>query len=291
MTRTGKSQRLSQRFAEPYVELHRQDATRHEICDADLVRVSTGLGAVLVRALISPRQQPGSIFVPMHWTNQFAAKARIDIVAPAMVDAVSGQPASKNIAARVERFIAAAYGFAVLADKPAGIDAEYWALAKCNGGWRVEWAFASMRHDWARFAKSLFGDASSQETIAFHDIEAGRCRFACFAGDRLAGALFLASEPVAVSRDWAVEQLASAHSAVRARFAVIAGRPGKGAPDRGPTVCSCFGIGANEIAAAADRGCTTVAAFGKALQAGKNCGSCRAEISHPIDARRPRAAE
>src|SRR6185369_5960583 len=57
------------------------------------------------------------------------------------------------------------------ADKPAGIDAEYWALAKCNGGWRVEWAFASMRHDWARFAKSLFGDASSQETIAFHDIE------------------------------------------------------------------------------------------------------------------------
>jgi bacterioferritin-associated ferredoxin/MFS family permease len=169
--------------------------------------------------------------------------------------------------------------------------AEYWALAKCNGGWRVELAFASMLHDWARFAKSLFGDASSQETIAFHDIEAGRYRFACFAGDRLAGALFLASEPVAVSRDWAAEQLASAHSAVRARFAVIAGRPGKGAPERWQTVCSCFGIGANEIAAAVDRGCTTVAAIGKALQAGTNCGSCRAEISHLIDARRPRAAK
>lgn len=95
MTRTGKSQRLSQRFAKPYVELHPQDATRHEICDADLVRVSTGLGAVLVRALISPRQQPGSIFVPMHWTNQFA-NARIDIVAPAMVDRCPASPPRKT---------------------------------------------------------------------------------------------------------------------------------------------------------------------------------------------------
>ena len=62
MTRTGKSQRLSQHIAEPYVELHPQDAARHDIADADLVRVSSGLGAVLVRALISPRQQPGVDF-------------------------------------------------------------------------------------------------------------------------------------------------------------------------------------------------------------------------------------
>jgi assimilatory nitrate reductase catalytic subunit len=291
MTRTGKSQRLSQHFAEPYVELHPQDASRHDIRDADLVRVSTGLGAVLVRALISARQQPGSIFVPMHWTDQFAAKARIDSLAPALTDAISGQPASKNIAARIERFAATAYGFAVLAKKPSDIDAEYWALAKCSGGWRVELAFASNRADWARFANSLFGDASSAETLAFHDMKAGRYRFACFAGDRLAGAVFLSPEPVAVSRDWAVEQLASAHSVARARFAVIAGRPGKGALDRGATVCSCFGVGANEIVAAVDRGCTTVAAVGKALQAGTNCGSCRAEIRHLIEARLPRAAE
>jgi assimilatory nitrate reductase catalytic subunit len=291
MTRTGKSQRLSQHFAEPYVELHPQDATRHGIADADLVRVSTGLGAVLVRALISPRQQPTSIFVPMHWTDQFAALARIDALAPSLTDPVSGQPASKNIAARVERFMSAAYGFAVVAQKPSAIEAEYWALAKCAGGWRVELAFARKRPDWACFAKSLFGDVASAETLAFHDIEAGRYRFACFAGDRLAGALFLAPEPVAVSRDWAVEQLTSKHSAPRARFAVIAGRPSNSVLDRGATVCSCFGVGANEIAAAVDRGCTTVAAVGNALQAGTNCGSCRAEIGYLIEARRPRAAE
>ncbi len=70
----------------------------------------------------------------------------------------------------------------------------------------------------------------------------------------------------------------------------IAGRPGKGGIDRGATVCACFGVGANEIAAAVARGCTTVAAVGEALQAGTNCGSCRAEIRTIIDAQRSAAA-
>ena len=118
MTRTGKSPRLSQHLAEPFVEIHPHDAALHHIGDADLVRVSTGLGEVLVRALVSPRQQAGSIFAPMHWNDQFAARARVDALVPAVTDPISGQPASKNIAARVERFVAAAYGFAVLRRKP-----------------------------------------------------------------------------------------------------------------------------------------------------------------------------
>ncbi len=290
MTSTGRSQRLSQHFAEPFVEIHPEDAARHQIGDADLVRISTGLGTVLVRALISPRQQTGSIFVPMHWSDQFAAKARVDALVPAVTDAVSGQPASKNIAARIERFVAATYGFGVLGRKPADIDAEYWALAKCAGGWRIELGFASASRDWPAFVASLFGTSRS-ETIAYHDVEAGRYRFASYDGNRLVGALFLASEPVAVSRSWAVEQLAQTHSNQRARFSVIAGRPGNGALDRGATVCSCFGVGANEIAAAVARGCATVAAVGNAVQAGTNCGSCRAEIRNIIEAQDARVAE
>jgi len=76
MTRTGKSARLSQHYAEPFVEIHPEDAARAHINDADLVRVSTGLGAILVRALVTPRQQIGSVFVPMHWSDENAARAR-----------------------------------------------------------------------------------------------------------------------------------------------------------------------------------------------------------------------
>jgi assimilatory nitrate reductase catalytic subunit len=288
MTRTGKSQRLSQHCAEPYAEIHPQDAARHHIGDADLVRVSTGLDAVLVRALISPRQQPGSVFVPMHWNDRFASRARIDTLAPGLTDPISGQPASKNIPVRIERFVAATYGFAVLRRKPAGIDAEYWAIAKCHGGWRVELGFASEGRDWPAFVASLIGAEPSIETIAYHDAEARHHRFAAYDGDALVGALYLASEPVAVSREWAIAQLSERHTKQRARLAVIAGRPGKDAVDRGAIVCSCFGVGAGEIAAAATRGCTTLAAIGETLQAGTNCGSCRAEIRTIID--RARAA-
>ena len=39
MTRTGKSPRLSQHVAEPFVEIHPADAARLGIGDADIVRV------------------------------------------------------------------------------------------------------------------------------------------------------------------------------------------------------------------------------------------------------------
>ena len=291
MTRTGKSSRLSQHYGEPFAEIHPDDARRHKIEDADLVRVSTGAKAIIVRALVSARQRRGSIFVPMHWTDQFASKARVDTVVPSHVDPVSGQPASKNIAVRIERFVAATYGFATLVHKPHHIDAEYWALAKCRGGWRVELAFAGARDDWASFAATLFGGPENSESIAFHDRETGHYRFACFDGPRLIGTLFLAPEPVAVSRDWAVSQLAASHPQARTRFAIIAGRPGPGSADKGATVCSCFGVGRNEIASAVSRGCRTVPAIGEALQAGTNCGSCRAEIKTIIDAQNLQAAE
>jgi assimilatory nitrate reductase catalytic subunit len=281
---------LTKAAPEPYVELHPQDAASHNIRDADLVCVSTGLGAVLVRALISQRQTPGSIFVPMHWNDQFAAKARVDALVPSLTDPISGQPASKNIPARIGRFKAAAYGFAVMAKRPARIEAEYWALAKCASGWRAEFAFAETRKNWTSFFQSLFSGTSA-EIIAYHDTQAGHFRFAAFSSDRLVAALFLAPEPVSVSRVWAVEQLSLRHAETRARFSVIAGRPGKGTEDQGATVCSCFGVGGKAIAAAVRRGCTTVEAIGKTLQAGTNCGSCRGEIRQIIEAQRVTAAE
>jgi assimilatory nitrate reductase catalytic subunit len=280
MTRTGKSERLSQHYAEPFVEIHPDDAERYRIKDADLVRVSSGLGAILVRALITPRQQPCSIFVPMHWNDQFASGARVDNLVPGITDPISGQPASKNVPARIERFVAATYGFAVLRRKPQHIAAEYWALAKCKGGWRVEMAFATAPADWPAFARNLLGRAS--EPVVYHDAETGRMRFAAYDNGHMTGMLFLAPEPVAVSREWAISQLASAEAALGKRNAVLAGRPGAGGTDRGATVCACFGIGANEISAAVARGCCTIAAVGEATQAGTNCGSCRPEIKRII---------
>jgi assimilatory nitrate reductase catalytic subunit len=149
---------------------------------------------------------------------------------------------------------------------------------------------AAARNNWTSFFQSLFSTAPA-EMIAYHDTEAGHFRFAAFSCDRLVAALFLAPEPVAVSRGWAVEQLSLRHTEIRARFSVIAGRPGRGNEDQGATVCSCFGVGGKAIAAAVRRGCTTVESIGKTLQAGTNCGSCRGEICQIIEAQCATAAE
>ncbi|WP_281285590.1 molybdopterin dinucleotide binding domain-containing protein, partial [Mesorhizobium norvegicum] len=55
MTRTGKSPRLSQHIAEPFVEIHPADAQHFGIGDADIARVSSPRGDVLVRALVTAR--------------------------------------------------------------------------------------------------------------------------------------------------------------------------------------------------------------------------------------------
>ena len=291
MTRTGKSPRLSQHLAEPFCEIHPSDAARLRVEPADLVTIATPHGEVILRALVSPRQAKGSVFAPMHWNDQFAAKARVDALVPAITDPVSGQPASKHVAARVGRFEVARYGFAVLRNRPQRLDADYWAIAPANGGWRVELAFTDGEQDWNALAHTLFGVRENGGVLSYADRKAGQLRFASFTMDRLTGALFLAAEPVAVSRNWAVDQLGVNFSEPRARFAVVAGRPGKGIVDRGATVCSCFGVGVKQIAAAVAGGCVTVDAIGRALQAGTNCGSCRSEIQEITDARRLQAAE
>jgi assimilatory nitrate reductase catalytic subunit len=289
MTRTAKSPRLSQHLAEPFVEIHAADADRLGIADADIVRVETAHGAILVRALRSNRARPGSVFIPMHWSDQFASSARVDTLIPSLTDPISGQPASKNAAVRLERFAAQKFGFAVLKSKPRAFGADYWALATCDGGWRVELAFGKNAPDWRQVAMDLFAVQANADISAYHDLESGQHRFACFDGVTLVGALYLAPEPVSVSRQWAVSQLTDVMTG-RSRLGVIAGRPHKGGgSDRGAIVCSCLNVGTNDIAAAVARGCMTVSAIGEATGAGTNCGSCRSEIKAHIGAMRSAA--
>ncbi|CAN7267844.1 molybdopterin-dependent oxidoreductase [Phyllobacterium sp. LjRoot231] len=290
MTRTGKSARLSAHFAEPFAEINPLDAADQGIGDATLVKLQNDHGVIIVRALLTDRQVLGNIFVPMHWTGQFASKARVDTLVTANVDPVSGQPALKMARIAVKPFHAGWYGFAVLRRKPDPRE-DYWALAKTGGGYRLELAGREKPSDWSLFAQHLFGISSDMPLLAYHDEREGQHRIAAFDDDRLVGALYVARDPVMVSRSWASEQLMQQFSGAHQRFQLLAGRPGKDMPDKGATVCACFVVGRNEIATAAMNGCRTVEAIGIALKAGTNCGSCRAEIRDIINANIIEAAE
>ncbi len=288
MTRTGKTARLSAHYAEPFVELHPADAERLNIRRATLVRLSNRHGSAVVRALVTDRQRRGHLFVPMHWTDQFASNGRIDALVTAKVDPVSSQPALKMAEVHAEPVDTRLYGFFVSAGRPV-LDADYWAIAEAKGGIRGELAWFSEPGDLANWLRAAFAvpDTATIETV--RDARSGRSSFAVIEDGRLLVALYTAPDPVLVSRQWAADLLgADDLSAV----AVLAGRPGADMPDSGAIVCSCFSVGINTITAAiTQQGCSTVEAVGACTKAGTNCGSCRAEIRGIINARGLQAAE
>ena len=290
MTRTGESERLSAHIAEPFLEINPADADARSIGDADLVVVENAFGHAVVRALRTTTQQRGVVFMPMHWSDQFASHGRVNALVGSATDPHSGQPGLKNSRVTVRRFPASWYGFAILRERPAVIPATYWAAAQTRGGWRIELAGTAAPGDWKEWAELILPTSPLRELVSYQDAAAGISRFAAFDGDRILGAVFVGPRPVEVSRAFAAKELAEPLSPEE-RSLLLAGRPGAGGSDIGAIVCSCFEIGANQITDAILRHqCVSVAMVGEALSAGTNCGSCRPEIGRLVERHAPASA-
>ncbi|KGF70818.1 nitrate reductase [Hoeflea sp. BAL378] len=291
MTRTGKSARLSVHVTEPFVEIHPRDAQALGIEAEDLMRVTSVRGEIIVRSLITDRQRQGSLFVPMHWTDQWASGARVDRLVAPEVDPVSGQPALKVTSAGATRFEASLHGFVVSRVKPVMHHADYWAVARAQGGWRAEFAMAQAPTAIQEFIYALLGLDPATPLLSFTDPRGGLTRHAAFDGVHLAGAVYLSERPVAVSRSWAVDQLDQEFANLSSRWRVIAGRPANDMPDKGAIVCACMNVGINDIVGAIRGGCASLDAIAGTTAAGTNCGSCKAEIKVILDEHQILAAE
>lgn len=285
MSRSGLTPRLSTHMAEPYLEIHPEDAETLGLKAADLAQVSSPHGASVLRVLISDKMAKGAVFAPMHWTAQYASAGRIDAVVAAHVDPVSGQPESKATPVAIQKMEAKWYGYAVSLEKPSP-GSDYWALARAGDGWQVEMAGLEAPEDWDSFAQSLFG-APEGEVQHITDANRGLYRMAAHQDGRLVAALFVARDPVALARRHLTSLLGEAEPGV------LAGRPGADRPDPGATICACFDVGINTIVnAIQSQNLLTVDAIGAALSAGTNCGSCRPELAELLQAQsRLEAAE
>lgn len=272
MTRTARSPRLSAHLDEPFLEIHPDDAAKEGIGETDLIEVVSPAGKAILRAAITDAVRPGEVFAPMHWTGEYAPSGRVDALVPPVVDPVSGQPESKAAVARLSKFNAAWYGFAICTGD-ATPDAPYWVRSKTYEGHRFELAGLDAPEDWVAYARALFGlpDTPAQTLL---DPAKGMARVAFHEDGLLKAALFISKEPVAVMRDYLARLPGVAAPQV------LAGKSPADMPDPGPTLCSCFNVGVNTILRAIEtRGLLSVEAIGEALQAGTNCGSCRPEIS------------
>jgi assimilatory nitrate reductase catalytic subunit len=261
----------------PFVEVHPKDAAKRGLRDGGFARVHSPHGACVLKVVLSESQRRGSLFAPIHWSDETAYSARVgDIVAPA-ADPHSGQPESKATPVTIEPVAFAFRGFA-LARAPVAMPPGTWwsSVAVVNG---KGWLLASNQPPgaWREHAQHWFG--AGAELAEYFDGPRGSYRVAAFAEGRLSGALFIG--PAQSAPDWdAVKALFEAESVGEVqRRAVLSGKSADGLPDPGPIVCACFGVGLNVIRSALQSGAAAnVEEIGRALRAGTNCGSCLPEL-------------
>src|SRR3546814_4374931 len=102
-----------------------------------------------------------------------------------------------------------------------------------------------------------------------NDAARGQTRIAVLADGRLKAALYLSRSGGLPSRDWLIGQLDAAEET--SPLALLAGRPARPAPDRGPIVCVCFDVGMKTIISAiTSESLTTLEEVGVSLKAGTN---------------------
>jgi len=279
MTRTGLSPRLSAHSIEPVVEIHPGDAELYGTSDGGLARIASRWGQTTVRVRVTADQRRGSVFVPMHWNDQFSSAGCIDAVVNPVTDPVSGEPEFKHTPVSVVPVQPAWHGFVLSRRRIQPVGASYWTVARGQGLWRHELAGEDPAEDWAAAARKLLcANHDKIEWIEYFDNGARRYRAARLVGGRLESCIFIGPDPVLPPRDWLASLFRLDGLDATTRIGLLAGLPPRGTADSGRQVCACFGVGETAIVDAILSGCTTAEAIGDRLKAGTNCGSCLPEI-------------
>ena len=286
MTRTGLSPRLGLHATEPFVEVNQQDALVTGLREGDFARVTTQHGSGIFKVAVSSGQQPGSLFVPIHWTDENSVFSKACVLVASHTDPHSGQPEAKATPAQIAPIAFAYQGFA-LTRQPLALPTEtWWTRVAITGGVGTLLATNEQPETWREHALDLLrkpGLAIEQAEFAeYLDARRGVVRVAAFHDGRLEAALFIG--PSAAPPQWdAVKALFEAEAlADIQRRTVLSGRSTDGLPETGPVICACFGVGRASISRAVADGAASVEQIGKTLRAGTNCGSCIPELTRMV---------
>lgn len=280
MTRTGLAARLMAHAPEPFVDMHAQDALLAGVRPGELVKITTRWGSMVARLRTSGEMQKHTIFVPMHWNSLFSSDARVGSLVNPVVDSVSGEPEFKHTPARVAPFVVAWQGFALSRKKLTIRDTTAWSLAPTPACWRYELAGRRVFGTWSPWAHRMLDATTAEDNwIEYSDHSAGVYRAAHVIDDRLEACVLLSPRPDLPSRIWLAGLFQKTTLEPQDRAALLMGAPLEAGSDPGETVCSCFNVGRNTIAAKIQlESLRSTAEIGKWLKAGTNCGSCLPEL-------------
>ncbi len=286
MTRTAESERLNRHRAEPYVEMHPQDADQYGFAPGDIIELHNHHGSALLKLRFEPGQRHGSLFVPMHWNDQFAARARVDALVAAHVDPHSGQPELKHARVAARRFDVRWHGLLV-SREPLPLPRDlYWAGFPTASGW-VYW----LAGDDALFdaQQRLAALLPTEPELLFDDIEHHGIRSGWLEHDALHAVLMLAQSDgddgeMLPEPWWLLQRLGEPLSDGERRVLLSGQPPGAHDADNSAMICSCFQVSESSICAAIAGGACSADQLGEQLRCGTNCGSCVPELNRLLRA-------
>ena len=286
MTRTGQSPRLAAHLAEPFVEVHPRDADRMGLADGGFARVSSQHGAAILKVLVSENQRPGSLFVPIHWSDETASCARIGELVAAHTDPHSGQPEAKATPATIAPVEFALRGLARTRAPLALPGDTWWVKVALAQGVEYRLATGSGPLFWHDFAdRWRAADARFAE-----ELDGGVYQAAAFLDGHLDGCFLIA--PSGAPASWDLAGLAAAAAqAEDPTWRIPKSQACDYIEGTEPVICACFRVSLDAVRAAVHGGAVSVEEIGRMLRAGTNCGSCLPElkrivvderIAHPI---------
>ncbi|MBD3896877.1 molybdopterin-dependent oxidoreductase [Halomonas sp. ML-15] len=290
MTRTARAPRLMNHRAEPFIEVHPDDALAYGVADQRLAVLSSAAGEYRARVRVANAQRRGEVFVPMHWSDRFTKQARSGALISGYTDPLSGQPESKHGAVALAPMSTAWEATLLvseelsdeLSDSAPWCESDYWARIPMRGCQRWQLASGRVEHDWLERLAAWLPEAA---TLWCEDAGDGRLRAAAVRDGQLCWWVMVGPPAELPGLAWLEQRFNDAELSDTHRRRLLAGCD-DGAADTGPTICSCHQVGQKAIVSAIRSGDASVEALGARLACGTQCGSCIPELKSLIEEER-----
>jgi assimilatory nitrate reductase catalytic subunit len=293
MTRTAVP-RLMAHAPAPVIALAPSDAAAYGLVDGGFAQVRSAQGTAVAQVSVVTEQAAGAAFLAMHWSQLFSAQATAGVLVNADTDPWSGQPELKHTPVAISPLAMRWSGFLLSRRslRPTGLI--HWSKQAVAGGWLYELAGPEPAGDGILLARRLLDALPREAAIDYADARRGLFRAGLTdTTGALKECLYVGPGDAPAERGWLLALFAARQPLSEVdRRALLSARPPVTMPSAGRIVCSCFQVGRNRILEAVrSERIADVAALGRQLQCGTNCGSCLPELREIIANERRLAAE
>ena len=292
MSRTGLVAVLNQHAPEPRLDIHPQDAQRLNIASDELVEVLAPTGKAYYLATLTESVGVGEVFAPIHWTQAHAGRSVVSALVPRVVDPISGQPQSKQVAVAISPVVNTLWVRGVLyqTDQLMALRSllnersTYWCAlpgragvlfeSACHGA-DVAGLFAALTTQFKQASWSSFRSGGGDKRVMLLDGQEPLMAL-CQSAQRSALPVF--AQIVAGATQGTGDAVQPDAPDSRWRALAYSAQ----AVDSSMQICSCFEVSQSQISQSLADGVNTVEGLGNALKCGTNCGSCVPELKRLI---------